>query len=95
MYLEIVENTKQENKKLIDSVFTEYTLEQLTQLYNDFLYETFISSNFGVFNTFDNLQIKHSHESTDDGLNKVKLTINNTNDVILAMNVRQYDDPTS
>ena len=95
LYLEIIENKRQETKKLIDSVFVDCTLEQLTQLFNDFLYETFISSNFGVFNSFENLQIKHSHESTDDGLNKIKLTISNTNAVVLAMNVRQYDDPTS
>ena len=91
--VELVEDTKEENKKPIDSVFKECTLDQLTHLLIDFLYETFVSSNFGVFNTFENLQINHSHESTDDGLNKIKLTINNTNSLVLAMNVRQYDDP--
>lgn len=64
-------------------------------LLQDFLYETFVGSNFGVFNAFDNLIIKNHHVVTDDGLHIVKMNVRNSNDFVLSMNVRQYDNPKS
>lgn len=95
LYIELVKNSKKASSKTIDRVFDSCTMDELTQLFYDFLYETFVSSNFGVFNTFDNLQIKNSHETTDDGLHKLKIVVNNTNGYVLTMHVRQNDDPKS
>lgn len=95
LYLELLKDINKPNNKLIDNVFEECTIEELTQLFDDFLNETFVGSNFGVFNSFDNLIIKHSYENTDDGLQIIKVTIKNSNDYVLTMNVRQYDDPKS
>lgn len=48
-----------------------------------------------MFNAFDNLIIKNHHVVTDDGLHIVKMNVRNSNDFVLSMNVRQYDDPKS
>lgn len=93
--IELVENTKKTSSKTIDRVFDSCSQEELKQLFYDFLYETFVGSNFGVFNSFDNLQIKNSHETTDEGLRKLKIAVKNTNGYVLTMHVRQNDDPKS
>ena len=93
--IELVKNTKETSSKTIDKVFDSCSQEELKQLFYDFLYETFVGSNFGVFNNFDNLQIKNSHETTDEGLHKLKIVVNNTNGYVLTMHVRQNDDPKS
>lgn len=93
--IELVKNTAKASSKIIDRVFDICTMEDLTQLFYDFLYETFVGSNFGVFNDFDNLQIKNSYEITDEGLQKLKIVVNNTNGYVLTMHIRQNEDPKS
>lgn len=92
LILEFIKNNDKKSINTIDKVFDACSNQEQKELFFDFLYETFVGSNFGVFNDFENLQIKHSRE-TDERVEMLKIKVANINDYVLTMNVRQYDDP--